>query len=285
MKSSNNQENWTMIIRPHRGWLEINFAELWKARELVFLFFWRDFVSIYKQTILGPLWYIIQPLFTTVTFTIVFGHIAKLSTDGLPNFLFYMAGTVLWAYFADSLNKTSSTFINNEHLFGKAYFPRLVVPISILLSNLVTFTIQFSMFLIFLLYFRLTGAIVHPNLWVLFVPVLLLLMAGMGLGFGIIISALTTKYRDLRYLFNFSVQLLMYATPVIYPISSVSEGLKPFLMANPLTAVIETFRYAFLGVGMLNGWALLYSAGFTLIILLMGTLLFNRVEATFMDTV
>ncbi len=285
MPPSNNQENWTMIIRPRRGWFELNLKELWRARELVFLFFWRDFVSIYKQTILGPLWFLIQPILTTITFTIVFGRIAKLPTDGLPTFLFYMAGTVLWSYFAESVNKTATTFISNESLFGKAYFPRLAVPFSILLSNLFTFAIQFLLFLAFLLYFRLSGASVRPNLWILLLPVLLLLMAGMGLGFGIIVSALTTRYRDLRFLVTFGVQLLMYTTPVIYPLSSVPEAYKPLLLANPLAAVIETFRYAFLGVGTLNGWALLYSAAFTTVLVMIGILLFNRVEATFMDTV
>ncbi|MFZ5570638.1 MAG: ABC transporter permease [Thermodesulfobacteriota bacterium] len=285
MPSPDNQDNWTMIIRPRRGWFELNLGELWRARELVILFFWRDFVAIYKQTILGPLWFLIQPILTTVTFTIVFGLIAKLPTDGVPGFLFYMSGTVLWAYFAESLNKTSTTFISNENLFGKAYFPRLAVPLSILLSNLVTFVIQFSLFMIFLLYFYLSGSGIRPNLWMLFLPVLLLLMAGMGLGFGIIVSALTTRYRDLRFLVTFGVQLLMYATPVIYPLSSVPDAFKPFLLANPLAAVIETFRFAFLGVGTLNPWALLYSAVFTAVLLLIGILLFNHVESTFMDTV
>ena len=276
---------WDLVIRPKRHWFDLRPRELWHARDLVMLFVWRDFVSVYKQTILGPLWYLIQPLLTTITFTVIFGRVAKLSTDGLPQFLFYMSGTVLWTYFADCLNKTSNTFIQNAQLFGKVYFPRLAVPISILISNLITFAIQFGFFLAFLAFFALRGAAVHPNAWLLLTPVLLLMMAGLGLGFGIIISSLTTKYRDLRFLVTFGVQLLMYATPVIYPVSSIPERYRIFILANPVAPIVEAFRYAFLGAGSVKALHLAYSFGFMVTVLAIGILIFNRVEQTFMDTV
>jgi lipopolysaccharide transport system permease protein len=278
-------ENWTTVICPQRGWLDLRLGELWQARELVMLFVWRDFVSAYKQTILGPLWYLIQPLLTTITFTVIFGRIANLPTDGLPQFLFYMAGTVIWGYFAACLTKTSNTFIANAGLFGKVYFPRLTVPLSILISNLVTFAIQLGLFLILLAYFALAGAAIRPNLWVLATPLLVLVMAGLGLGFGIIVSALTTRYRDLQYLVTFGVQLSMYATPVVYPLSTVSGKLRWLILANPMTPIVEGFRYAFLGAGTVDGGHLLYSATFMLVVLLIGILIFNQVERTFMDTV
>ncbi len=279
------QENWTMLIRPQRGWLDLRLGELWQARDLVMLFVWRDFVSVYKQTILGPLWYLIQPLLTTLVFTVVFGRIANLPTDGLPQFLFYLSGTVIWSYFAECLNKTSLTFVNNANLFGKVYFPRLAVPVSILISNLIAFGIQFGLFLCFVAYFGLTGPAVRPNLWVLFTPILLLIMAGLGLGFGIIVSALTTRYRDLRFLVTFGVTLWMYATPVIYPVSAIPARFQLLVRLNPLTPIVETFRVAFLGAGMVNALDLLYSFGAMLLVLLVGVLLFNRVENTFMDTI
>jgi lipopolysaccharide transport system permease protein len=249
------------------------------------LFVRRDFVSVYKQTILGPLWYIIQPLLTTITFTVIFGNIAGLPTDGLPQFLFYMSGTVIWTYFADCLNKTSNTFVSNAHLFGKVYFPRLAVPVSILISNMITFAIQFGFFLLFMGFFALAGSAIRPNLYILLTPVLLFIMAGLGLGFGIIISSLTTKYRDLRFLVQFGVQLLMYATPVIYPVSSIPAQFQPLIQANPMTPVVETFRYAFLGAGTVNALNLFYSLGVMLVVLVIGLLIFNHVESTFMDTV
>jgi lipopolysaccharide transport system permease protein len=274
-----------MVIRPQRTWLDLRLGELWQARELVMLFVWRDFVSLYKQTILGPLWYLIQPLLTTMTFTVIFGRIARLSTDGLPQMLFYMAGTVIWSYFAACLTKTSTTFITNANLFGKVYFPRLTVPLSIMVSNLVTFAIQLGLFLVFLAYFALAGAAIRPNLWILYTPLLVLVMAGLGLGFGIIVSALTTRYRDLQYLVTFGVQLLMYATPVVYPLSTVSGKFRWLILANPMTPIVESFRYAFLGAGTVDGGHLLYSATFMLVVLLIGILMFNQVERTFMDTV
>lgn len=278
-------EKWDMIIGPQRNLLDLRLRELWHARDLVLLFVRRDFVSIYKQTILGPLWYLIQPLLTTIVFTVVFGSIAKLPTDGLPAFLFYMSGTLIFTYFASSLSKTSETFVSNAGLFGKVYFPRLAVPVSILISNLIAFAIQFGFFLVFIGYFYLRGTSVHLNWWVLFTPVLLLMMAGLGLGFGIIVSSLTTKYRDLRFLVQFGVQLLQYVTPVIYPLSAMSPKYQALIRLNPLTSVVEAFRYAYLGSGSVNLFQLGYSFVIMLIAIVIGVVIFNRVEATFMDTV
>jgi lipopolysaccharide transport system permease protein len=278
-------ESWTLVIRPQRNLFDLRLGELWKYRDLTGLFVRRDFVSVYKQTILGPLWYLIQPILTTITFTVVFGRIAKLPTDGLPQFLFYMSGTVVWTYFADCLNKTSNTFVTNSQLFGKVYFPRLTVPISILISNLIAFSIQFLLFIGFMVYFWVKGAAIQPNLWVLITPILVLMLAGLGLGFGIIVSSLTTRYRDLRFLVTFGVQLWMYATPIIYPVSSIPERFQPLIQANPLTSIVEAFRYAYLGAGTVNLLNLLYSAGCMVVVLVIGILLFNRIEATFMDSV
>ena len=280
------EENWTMTIEPQRSLLDLRLGELWRYRDLVMLFVRRDFVSVYKQTILGPLWYLIQPLLTTLTFTVIFGSIASLPTDGLPQFLFYMSGTVVWSYFASCLTKTSETFVQNANLFGKVYFPRLAVPVSILLSNLITFLIQFAMFLVFVLYFALRGTDIQPQwTWIALSPLLVLMMAGLGLGFGIIISSLTTKYRDLRFLVQFGVQLLMYATPVIYPVSSIPERFQWIILANPMTPIVEAFRYAFLGAGTVDTAHLLYSFGFMVVVVTLGSIIFNRVEQTFMDTV
>lgn len=279
------REKWTDIIKPQRSWLDWRFRELWRARDLIMLFVWRDFVSVYKQTILGPLWYLIQPLLTTLTFTVVFGRIASLPTDNVPDFIFYLAGSVIWGYFSECLNKTSGTFITNSNLFGKVYFPRLAVPVSILISNLITFAIQFVLFLGFVLYYWWIGSAVAPNWTMVLLPFYILVMAGLGLGFGIIVSALTTRYRDLQFLVRFGVQLVMYATPIIYPLSSIPEKYQIFIIANPMTSIIEAFRYSFLGAGSINIFHMLYSFGFMLVILTIGILLFNRVETTFMDTV
>jgi lipopolysaccharide transport system permease protein len=283
--ASSSSDHWDLVIRPHRNWFDLKLIELWRYRDLVMLFVRRDFVSLYKQTILGPLWYLIQPLLTTITFTIVFGNIARLPTDGLPQFLFYMSGTVVWTYFATCLTKTSETFVQNANLFGKVYFPRLAVPVSILISNLIAFAIQFVFFLAFMFYFILHGSRIHPNWWILATPLLVLMMAGLGLGFGLIVSALTTKYRDLRFLVQFGIQLLMYATPVVYSSSSIPARFQPLLRANPMTSVIEAFRYAFLGGGTPSVVLLAYSFAFMMVIVVLGSVIFNRVEATFMDTV
>jgi lipopolysaccharide transport system permease protein len=279
------EPEWTLVIRPKGYWFDLRLRELWEGRELIWLFFQRDFVALYKQTILGPAWYLIQPLMTTIVFTVVFGRIANLPTNGLPQFLFYMSGTVAWTYFATSLTKTSTTFMANANLFGKVYFARLTVPLSILLSNLVVFGIQFILFLGLLAYFMVKGADAHVTAWALLLPVLIIIMAGLGLGLGIIVSALTTKYRDLQYLVVFGVQLLMYTAPIIIPLSSVSGKWRWIMAANPMTSIIEAFRRGFLGAGMISAPLLLYSAGFALVASIGGALLFHRVERTFMDTV
>jgi len=279
------EPDWTLVIRPKGRWFDLRLRELWRGRELIWLFFWRDFVALYKQTILGPLWYLIQPLLTTIVFTVVFGRIANLPTNGLPQFLFYMSGTVVWTYFAGSLTKTSTTFLMNAQIFGKVYFSRLTVPISALLSNLVAFGIQFLLFLGFLAYFVIKGSDAHVTVWALLLPVLILIMAGLGLGLGIMVSALTTKYRDLQYLVAFGVQLLMYTTPMVIPLSAVSGKWRLVMVVNPMTPIIEAFRRGFLGEGVISAPLLLYSAGFALAAVIGGALLFHRVERTFMDTV
>ncbi|MCD6661763.1 MAG: ABC transporter permease [Lentimicrobium sp.] len=279
------QENWSMVLRPKRSLFEVNLRELWQYRDLISLFVRRDFVSKYKQTILGPIWFIIQPLLTTLMFTVVFGNIAGIPTDGIPKILFYMAGIVGWNYFSTCLNDTSQTFIKNASIFGKVYFPRLAMPISIVISNLVSFVIQFLFLLVFLAYFMIKGIHVSPGIEVLLLPLLVLIIAGLGLGFGIIISSLTTKYRDLVHLVTFGVTLWMYATPVIYPLSQIPEKYKLLVLANPMTPVIETFKTALLGTGSVNYLQLLYSVGFTIVLLAVGILIFNKVEKTFMDTV
>lgn len=279
------ENNWSLIIRPQRAWWDLHLSDLWRYRDLVWLFVWRDFVAYYKQTILGPLWYLIQPIMTTVVFTIIFGNIAQLSTDGLPPFLFYLAGNTVWTYFAASLTSTSNTFTSNASLFGKVYFPRLAIPLSVVISQIISFGIRFFVFLGFLIYFMASGANVSPNWWILILPVLIFIMAGLGLGVGIIISSLTTKYRDLQQLVTFGVQLLMYGTPVIYPLSSIQGNWRWLILANPMTPVVEIFRLAFLGVSAISPVYLLYSIGFVLAVLLIGVLIFNRVENTFMDTV
>ena len=278
-------EEWSLVIRPKTGWFDLHLADLWRYRDLVALFVRRDFVSLYKQTILGPLWFIIQPLLTTLTFTVIFGNIAQLSTDGLPKILFYLSGVTAWNYFSDCLTKTSETFTANAHIFGKVYFPRLAIPVSIIISNLIKFGIQLGLFLAFYFYFLGKGAEIRPTLALLLLPVLLLLMAGLGLGSGIIVSSLTTRYRDLRFLVQFGTQLLMYSTPVIFPLSSIPEQYRWIMVINPMTPIIETFRFAFLGTGTVSWGMLGYSAAVTVVLFGLGILLFNRVEKTFMDTV
>ena len=285
MQELKDYEQWDEVIKPKNRLFDIHLGELWRYRDLLMLFVKRDFVSLYKQTILGPLWYLIQALLTTITFTLIFGKVAKLPTDGVPQVLFYMAGIVCWSYFSQCLMKTSNTFVTNASIFGKVYFPRMAVPVSIIISNLVGFLIQLLMFLCFLFYFYLQGMPVHLNYALLLFPILIILMAGMGLGLGIIISSLTTKYRDLQNLVVFGVQLLMYATPVIFPLSFFGGKLRTIVLLNPMTSIVETFKFAFLGSGTFS-WAYLgYSACFTIIILFIGVLLFNKVEKSFMDTV
>lgn len=282
---NDNAPEWDLKIKPQRNLLDIDLSELWRYRDLIMLFVRRDFVSRYKQSILGPLWFIIQPLLTTLMFTVVFGKIAGLPTDGLPKPLFYMAGIVGWTYFSTCLTSTSDTFIANAGIFGKVYFPRLVSPVSIVISNLIQFVIQFLFLIAFMIFYKFMGAAFLPNIYILLIPFLIILLAGLSLGFGIIFSSLTTKYRDLRFLLAFGVQLWMYATPIIYPISSLPEKYKIFILLNPMTPIIETFRYALLGSGTINWVHLLYSLGFTVVVLVTGVIIFNRVERSFMDTV
>jgi lipopolysaccharide transport system permease protein len=280
------EEHWDLVIKPKNKWYQLDLASIWHYRDLLFLLVRRDFVSVYKQTILGPLWLFIQPILTTLTFTIIFGNIAHISTDGMPPILFYLAGITLWTYFADCLNKTSNTFIANAGVFGKVYFPRLVIPLSVLVSNLVKLGIQMLLFIIVWIYFLIKGEAFQPNYaYLLFVPFLILLMAGLGLGFGILISSLTTKYRDLTFLIAFGVQLMMYASPIVYPLSTVPEKYKVVLLMNPITSVIEGFKFVFLGTGVWNWNALGYSALMMIVLLLISLLVFKRVEKTFMDTV
>lgn len=281
------QQEWTTVIKPKTSLLSVDFHELWQYRDLYRMFVKRDIVTWYKQTILGPLWFFIQPIMTTVMFMVVFGGIAKISTDGLPQPLFYLAGICLWSYFAESLNQTSKTFIDNANVFGKVYFPRLVVPMATVTSNLVRLSIQMGLFLIVFAYYLIfTDAQVQPNLYALLTPVLIALLAGLALGFGILFSSSTTKYRDLVFLLSFIVQLWMYATPVIYPLSTIENpNLKMLMSMNPLTSIIETFKYGMLGVGEFSWSALGYSAGFTAVLLAISIIVFNRIQRTFMDTV
>ena len=279
-------KDWTLIIRPHEKLWKLNLKEVWAYRDLVELFVKRNIVVQYKQTILGPLWYLIQPILTVIMNMVVFGGIAHMSTDGVPQALFYMAGNVCWFYFSDCLNQTSSTFVANQGMFGKVYFPRMVVPISTVISNLLRFGVQMLLFVAFYFYFWVTDADVAPNWALLLLPLLIVMLAGLGLGFGILVSSLTTKYRDLTILFTFIVQLWMYATPIVYPISMVTnETLRTIIMLNPMTAVVETFKYATLGQGYFSWGALGYSFTFMSVLLLWGTVVFNKVQRSFMDTV
>lgn len=280
-----NNQQWEMIIKPKTGWFDIDLRELWQYRDLIGMFVKRDFVTFYKQTILGPLWYIIQPLFTTVVFTIIFGQVAKISTDGLPPFLFYMAGNVIWGYFATTLNATSGTFNTNAAIFGKVYFPRLTVPIATVIVNFLQFFIQFFLFLGFYIYFTLKGAFITLNFWVIGLPVLLLQMALLSFGLGILLSSLTTKYKDLKFALGFLVQLWMYGTPIVYPLSQIPEWLLPYYVLNPMVAIVESFRYAFFGTSVMTMSHIGISWGVTLLLVFFGVVLFSRIEKTFMDTV
>ena len=281
-----NKEEWDLIVKPKSSWFEFNFKEIWRYRDLLFMFVKRDIVSTYKQTILGPLWFFIQPILTALTFTIIFGNIANLSTDDKPKFLFYLAGTTCWTYFADCLNSTSGTFINNASIFGKVYFPRLISPLSVVISSVLKFLIQFMLFIAVFVVMYFNDANLQPNKLMLFIPFLVLLMGIMGLGLGIIVSSFTTKYRDLRFLISFGIQLFMYITPVILPLSQFKGLMKKVVMANPMTPIIETFKAAFLGVPKdyaING--LFYTTIFTVVIFCLAILIFNKVEKSFMDTV
>jgi len=279
------QEHWDLYIKPHSKWYDLRLAEIFRYKDLLFLFVRRDFVSLYKQTILGPLWFFIQPIITALTFTVIFGNMAKISTDGLPQILFYMCGITLWNYFADTLTKTSDTFSANANIFGKVYFPRMIIPLSIVVSNLIKLGVQFILFTSVWIYYLVSSDLVHPNATIALVPFLIILMGFMGLSFGIIISSMTTKYRDLKFLVTFGIQLLMYASPIVYPLSIVPEKYKWIILANPITSVIETFKYAFMGVGEFNWLHLGYSFGFTSILFFISLIIFHKVEKSFMDTI
>lgn len=275
------------VIKPKSSLWEIDFKEIWQYRDLYRMYVKRDIVTQYKQTILGPLWFFVQPALTTIMYMVVFGGIAKISTDGLPQPLFYLSGILLWQYFADCINKTSSTFTTNQNIFGKVYFPRLIVPLSTVTSSLVKLFIQFILFLIVYAYYVFVEGIqINPNIYFALFPLLIVMVAGLSLGFGVIISSMTTKYRDLTILFTFFVQLWMYATPVIYPMSTISnEKLRLAMSLNPLTSIFEAFKYGAMGVGQFSWNGLAYSFGFMVVVLGIGILIFNKVQRSFMDTV
>jgi lipopolysaccharide transport system permease protein len=277
--------HWGLVIRPKAGWFDWRLGELWQHRDLLLLLVWRDFVTVHKQTILGPLWHVINPILTALTYTLIFGRVVKLPTNGLPPSLFYMAGTVAWNYYTACLYKTTNSLAGNAGLFGKVYFHRLVVPISSVISSLISFGIQCGIFAVLVAVFALRGAPVQPNAWLLGIPLLAAMLAGYGLAVGLICSALTTRYRDLGQLIGFSTNLLMFATPVIYPASFVNPHYRWVINCNPLAAIIETFRYACLGKGAPEPLLLVTSALILFALLIVGITIFTRVERTFMDTV
>jgi len=281
----NQTDDWDLVVKPLNKWYDLRLKEILRYKDLLLLFVRRDFVSVYKQTILGPIWFFIQPIITSITFTVIFGNLARISTDGIPPILFYISGITLWNYFSDTLTKTSDTFTANANIFGKVYFPRMIVPLSVVLSNLIKFSVQLLLFLSVWVYFLITKDDIHPNIYLLLVPFLILLMGFLGLAFGIIISSMTTKYRDLKFLVGFGVQLLMYATPIVYPLSIVPEKYKWIILANPVTSIVETFKFAFLGIGDFNIWHLGYSLMFTIILFFIGLVVFHKVEKSFTDTV
>lgn len=292
MSQNTENEIWTTVIKPRNKLFEVNLKEIWDYRDLLTLFVKRTITVQYKQTILGPLWWIIQPALTVIMFMVVFGGIAGIPTDGIPQPLFYLGGVCMWQYFADCLNRTSNTFVSNSGIFGKVYFPRMIMPLSSVISNLVRFGIQLGLFVIVYLYYVIIGEAPCPNWYLLLFPLLVVMLAGLALGFGIIISSMTTKYRDLQILFSFVVQLWMYATPIVYPLSQVAGkqkfgiDLTTLMCLNPVTPVIETFKHGALGAGQFIGWGwLAYSFGFMLVVLALGILIFNRVQKSFMDTV
>lgn len=280
-------QDWTTEIKPKSRLLDVDYKEIWRYRDLCTLFVKRNIITQYKQTILGPLWYLIQPLMTTVMFMVVFGGIAKIPTDGIPQPLFYLSGICFWTYFSDCLTKTSNTFVDNAGIFGKVYFPRLIVPLSNVISNLVRFTIQFGLFIaVYIIYLIFTDVTIQINWYALLLPILVVMLALLALGFGILFSSMTTKYRDLQILLSFLVGLWQYATPIIYPLSTITNAkLRLIMQLNPLTGIVEFFKYGMLGSGCHEWWMLAYSAGFTIVLLFIGILVFNKVQRSFMDTV
>ncbi len=284
----NNKDEWTIVIKPKSGWFDISLKEIWKYKDLIFMFLKRNFNSSYKQTVLGPIWFLITPLMSTTMFTLIFGKIANISTDGVPQFLFYMCGNAAWGYFSTCLTSTASTFTGNAYLFGKVYFPRLVSPITSVIYGLLSFMIQMLLLAVSMIIFAARGEAVYPNIHMILLPLLVLQMALLGLGVGIIISSLTTKYRDLSILVGFGMQLWMYATPVVYPVSqaaAINPELAKLVMLNPVAPIVNNFRYAILGCGSMDYkyWAISWLV--TFVFLFFGILIFSRVEKTFMDTV
>lgn len=285
MKDTIQSEDWNLVIKGHTSLFDLKFNDVWRYRDLLWMFVKRDFVSFYKQTVLGPLWFFIQPLFTTIVFTFVFGNLAKISTDGLPQQLFYLSGITAWNYFSDCLTKTSTVFRDNASIFGKVYFPRLIMPLSIVVSNLVRFMVQLLLLVLMMVYFGIQGANFQVTYAIIFFPLLVLLMALLGLGLGLIITAMTTKYRDLTFLISFGVQLLMYGTTVIYPLSAAPAKYKSIIELNPMTGIIEAFRFAFLGRGEFSLWSISYSVLVTIVVLFIGVIIFNKTEKNFVDTI
>ena len=281
----NNHQTWTEEIKSNNSLFSINVKEIWHYRDLLLMLVKRDFITFYKQTILGPIWFFIQPILTTITYLVLFGQIAKLSTDGAPQIAFYLSGITIWNYFSEALTKTSTVFRDNANLFGKVYFPRLIMPLAIVVSGLMKFAVQFSLFIVVVLYFAFVEKSIHPNLWVLLTPFLVVLMACFALGMGMIFSSLTTKYKDLVFLLTFGIQLFMYATPVVYPSSAIPAKYSWLLAMNPLTGIFECFRYAYLGTGSFNTMSLWISTFEIVVILILGLLIYNKVEKSFMDTV
>lgn len=284
MKNDNQSQDWDLVIKGHTSLFDVRLKEVWHYRDLLFLFVKRDFVTVYKQTILGPLWFFIQPLLTTITFTIVFGTVAQLSTDGAPKVIFYMAGITLWNYFSNCLSSVAGVFNANASIFGKVYFPRLIMPLTVVISNLMKFGVQFLLFICFVVYFVLQGQIT-PNFYIVLMPIIILLMALISMGIGLILTAMTAKYKDLTQLIAFGVQLFMYVTPVIYPSSSIPEAYKWMVNLNPLVSLFDYMRYAFLGIGEFSLLSLVYPGLFSLVILALGILVFNKAQKTFIDTV
>ena len=284
-KTKSEETEWSTVIKPKTGLFEIDFREIIRYKDLCYMFVKRDIVTLYKQTILGPLWFFINPILTTIMYMVVFGGIAKISTDGLPQPLFYLSGVCLWNYFATCLTTTSSTFVTNQNIFGKVYFPRLIMPLSTVISSLIMLGIQLLLFIAVYIYYIIQGVAVMPNMYALLFPVLIVMLAGLALGFGIIVSSLTTKYRDLTILFSFIVQLWMYATPIIYPLSTMSPKKQWIAALNPVTSIVETFKYGVLGTGTFSWYQLGYSFVFMIVIVSIGIVMFNKIQRSFMDTV
>jgi lipopolysaccharide transport system permease protein len=285
MSTVNPQQTWTEEIKSQESLFSVNLKEVWRYRDLLLMLVKRDYVTFYKQTILGPIWFFIQPVFTTVVYVFLFGRLAGLSTDGTPQIAFYLAGITIWNYFSESLTKTSTVFKDNAALMGKVYFPRLIMPLSIVVSAMMKFGIQFGLFIAAVLYFTFIERSIQPNIWLLATPYLLLLMAAFSLGLGMIFSSLTTKYKDLVFLLTFGIQLFMYASPVVYSMSSIPEDYQALILANPLTPIFECFRYGFLGSGSFQPTSLVLSSAIIFLILGLGVVVFNKVEKSFMDTV